>query len=291
MEKLDDSMLAYACSILADTNKGLSGSDIIKYSSMFSVRFNRPIPHTDYPFIPRTLPKSCVLKENINSFPLDEQIQIINFIVSLDKFIDSDEAKNIISFICSRYKDAEAIIYVSKIWPNVEETFNILRHGADSVSSLEGSREIISIFKDWVENNGGWKDIRDAGSRIRENVVRRMILLGAKKYLSDQNLDFNCDNNIGVGEEDIKISRGNDKTVIEIKLSSNPKCKNGFEKQILRYSEAEHTTNMIFVLFNLDNEKSVNEIISLYNEKRSNGILVPELIIIDSTQKESASNL
>jgi len=116
-------------------------------------------------------------------------------------------------------------------------------------------------------------------------------LLGSKTYLKNQNLDMNCESNLGVGEEDIKISRGNDKTIIEIKLSSNSKCKHGFEKQLPRYAEAEHTENMIYCLVDLGDDQVVNTIRAIYEKSREEGKPVPELIIVDATQQKSASIL
>ena len=125
----------------------------------------------------------------------------------------------------------EADRYAKSIWPKVEVFYNILSHPDPSlISSHQGAMDALWIFKDWVENNGGWKDIQDVPSRIKEGTIQRMIFLGAKRLLQDNNLDMSCENNIGVGQEDFKICRGNDKTVIEVKLTSNPGCKHGFEK-------------------------------------------------------------
>lgn len=175
----------------------------------------------------------------------------------------------------------EAIDYVNITWPDIEGFFNVLQHSDPSyVSSLEGARDIIWAFKDWVENNGGWELIQNANPRIREHVIHKYIYLAAKMYLESQNLDMNCENNIGVGQEDLKISRGNDKTIIEVKLSSNPHCKDGYEKQLPRYAEAEHTKNMIFVLIILDDKIPQIQIQDS-----------PEYKTIDARVQKSASKL
>lgn len=178
-----------------------------------------------------------------------------------------------------RQKEAEAKKYVDSIWPRLESSFHVISH-SESKTSLEGARDILWIFKDWVENNGGWKDVQNVESSVKEKTIQRLIFLGAKTYLVDQNLDMTCEGNIGVGQEDFKISRGNDKTVIEVKVTSNPRCRHGYEKQLPRYAEAEHTNNMIFCLIDLGDEGVVEEI------KGLNG---PELYVIDATPKKSAS--
>lgn len=176
-----------------------------------------------------------------------------------------------------------AIAYADWLWPNIEGFFHVLEHAEPSyVSSIEGAHKIISIFKDWVENNGGWKDIQDCSSRYTEGAIHRWIQLGAKTYIDDHNLDMSFENNIGVGQEDIKISRGNDKTIIEVKLSSNQDCIHGYERQLPRYAEAEHTKNMIFVLVRVD-DKEWNIAKISDND--------PELIVIDSRRKKSASKI
>ncbi len=100
---------------------------------------------------------------------------------------------------------------------------------------------------------------------------------------------MNCENKIGVGQEDIKIISGNDKTVIEVKLTSNPRCKYGYERQLPRYAEAEHTVNMIYCLIDLGNEDVVKEVIELEARGKKEGRGVPKLIVIDAKPQKSAS--
>ncbi len=175
----------------------------------------------------------------------------------------------------------EAITYADRLWPGIEGFFHVMEHSQQPyVSSFEGAHKIIWIFKDWVENNGGWKDIQDCDSRYKEGAIHRWIQLGAKTYLEDHNLDMSCEANMGVGQEDIKISRGNDKTIIEVKLSSNSDCKHGYEKQLPRYAEAEHTKNMIFVLVYVDDR---NWRIVKNSEYK------PDIVSIDARPKKPAS--
>ena len=177
----------------------------------------------------------------------------------------------------------EAIEYADCLWPEIEPFFHVLEHSEQSyISSMEGAHKIIWIFKDWVENNGGWKDVQDCDSRYTEGVIHRWIQLGAKTYLEDQNLDMSFESNIGVGQEDIKISRGNDRTVIEVKLSSNSDCKHGYEKQLPRYAEAEHTKNMIFVLVIVDDKEW-----RIAKNVESD----PDIVMIDARPQRTASKL
>ena len=181
-----------------------------------------------------------------------------------------------------KQSEIKADHYVEAIWHRMEGFFHVLSH-SETISSRQGAIDILLIFKDWVENNGGWKDIQAAESSFREETIHRLIYLGAKTYLTDKNLDLTLEGNIGVGREDIKISRGNDKTIIEVKLTSNPNCRHGFEKQLPRYAEAEHTDQMIFCLIDLGDQKVVDEIKGLAGANK------PTLMIIDATPQKSAS--
>lgn len=49
------------------------------------------------------------------------------------------------------------------------------------------------------------------------------------------------------------VSRGNDKTVIKIKLSSNQDYLNGYQDQVKRYADAENTDNMVYVFIDVGN--------------------------------------
>ncbi|WP_028515203.1 hypothetical protein [Ruminococcus flavefaciens] len=75
MEKLDNSFLTYACSILADTNNGLSGHKIVELCNSYAVDFNKIIPHASYPF--EAANKRTALKENLQVFSAPEQFRII----------------------------------------------------------------------------------------------------------------------------------------------------------------------------------------------------------------------
>ena len=88
-------------------------------------------------------------------------------------------------------------------------------------SSIDAAIDVIGIFKDWVENNRGWAEIQDSPTKKREKTIQRLIHLGAKYYIETNNLDSSFECNAGAGAVDLKISRGSDRTVIEVKLSSN----------------------------------------------------------------------
>lgn len=181
--------------------------------------------------------------------------------------------------------------FITKFWQRIKSDFLFKKNEGDPkcVSSLNGAHGIIDVFKDWVENNRGWDEILNIESRKREKSVQRLIHLSAKYYVECHNLDLSCEANEGPGPVDFKISRGRDKTVVELKLSSNPDYLHGYEEQIERYAKAEKTDSMIYVLVDTGHQIRVKKLVSLYEESVIKGKKVPELIIIDSTQQVSAS--
>ena len=84
-------------------------------------------------------------------------------------------------------------------------------------------------------------------------MTQRLIHLSALQTVKINNLDFSCEVNNGHGPEDFKISRGNDKTVIELKLSSNSQYLHGYTDQIRQYAKSENTNKMIYVLIDVGN--------------------------------------
>lgn len=103
IDSIDDAFLTCACSVLADTNKGLSGRQIVDKCSSFAIRYGRNIPQSNYPFVPRTLPKSSALKQNLESFSADEQLQIIYELCESSKFYDSIEIVNLLEYMKEKY--------------------------------------------------------------------------------------------------------------------------------------------------------------------------------------------
>jgi len=95
MNNIPDVFLTKASEILADTDKGLSGSKIVKYFSDFAVDFNINIPYSNYPFPKETPNKRTAFKENLKVFTPEQQFKIITYLSDLDIFRDNDEMKKL----------------------------------------------------------------------------------------------------------------------------------------------------------------------------------------------------
>lgn len=159
----------------------------------------------------------------------------------------------------------------------------------DTKTSFQAAKDILDIFKDWVENNRGWSTIQETESAKREKVVQRLIHLGAKHYILSNNLDISFEPDAGRGPVDFKISRGGDITVGELKLSSNGQYLHGYTVQIEEYAAAERTQQKIFVFVDVGNPGRLKTITDKHQARIASGEGVPLLFIIDSTRKMAAS--
>ncbi len=157
-------------------------------------------------------------------------------------------------------------------------------------SSKEISMLIVNKFKNLIENNKVYELLYSDGKPRTEKIVQRAFLCVAESYCEANNLDVSPESDAGRGPVDFKMSNGLDKTIVEIKLTSNPKVVHGFKVQIEEYAKAERTENKIFLI--IDNggpQTRIEEVMKLYEMLKKNKENVPEVIIIDAKPKESAS--
>ncbi|MEF9876944.1 MAG: hypothetical protein RR772_08555 [Gordonibacter sp.] len=160
----------------------------------------------------------------------------------------------------------------------------------NDINSLQGALDVIAIFQDWVENHRGWDFIREAPSAKREKCVQLAISLAGKHYVQVNNLDFSSEPDAGRGPVDFKLSRANDKTVVEVKLSSNSQYLHGYQEQIQEYGKAENTSHLVYVYVDLgDHPRRLEKIKTAIKADEEKHASHPEAIIIDATPKKAAS--
>lgn len=198
--------------------------------------------------------------------------------------------------VVAAYKDEEADEYnlyndsayfLGKLLQKIKKTIDFSTVEDGEVDSLTGALEVAAIFKDWVENNRGWYEIQQAAGG--EKSVQRFVHACAKHYIKVNNLDFSCEANEGPGPVDFKISRGQDCTVVELKLSSNSDYLHGYQEQIQQYAKAEGTGNMVFILVDNGHEIRTNRLIEIHETDLRIGAIVPELVVVDANTRVSAS--
>lgn len=158
------------------------------------------------------------------------------------------------------------------------------------VSSLEAGHHIVERYKEWVEFHRGSEVLADVTSRKGEKVIQRTLHAAALDYCDINNIHIGPETDSGRGPVDFTISRGTDKTVIEIKLTSNQDCVHGIAVQIEEYAKAENTDNKIFVLVdNGINSERIDAVKRKREEMTEDGKHAADLIIIDAKLKASAS--
>lgn len=157
-------------------------------------------------------------------------------------------------------------------------------------TSFEASCKIVSAYQEWVEYHRGSLIIKASESRNAEKTVQRTIHATAIMYCTENNWDISPEEDGGRGPVDFKISRGNDKTVIEVKLTSNRDCVHGYETQIEEYAKAESTKDKVFVLIDTgDHSERIQDVEKKRQEMIEAGKSPAHIVVIDSKPKESAS--
>lgn len=159
-----------------------------------------------------------------------------------------------------------------------------------SSTSMEATIKILSEYKKWIEENKGSFVINESKSRHMEKIVQRTIHAVALMYCKEHNWDISPESDSGRGPVDFKISRGIDKTVVEIKLTSNQQCVHGLEVQIEQYALAEETNKKVFVLVDTGvGTFRIHDVLKKHEEMVENGKHPADIIVIDAKPKASAS--
>ena len=105
-DKIDDVFLTHAADILADTNTGLTGSEIVKFCNSYATDFNVNIPITSSNFgsfgsvVPN---KRTALYKNLVAFNACQQFKIIKELSELDKFANNEDVKKLKAQLYERF--------------------------------------------------------------------------------------------------------------------------------------------------------------------------------------------
>lgn len=104
MTTIDSAFLTHVTNVLADTEKGLSGSEICKHCSEYASRYgiSIPYPNTDIKNFPK---KSVVLRKNLEKFSIEQQVIIIRDFCNLEKIRTSQDVQLILLTLITQYAD------------------------------------------------------------------------------------------------------------------------------------------------------------------------------------------
>ena len=108
MGRIDDTFISHASDVLAETNSGLSGSQIVKYCNSYAIDFNVQIPVSspDFGKFGSVIPnKRTALYKNLQAFSDVQQFTIIKELCDLDFFKDNEAAQKLKVMLYTRYGD------------------------------------------------------------------------------------------------------------------------------------------------------------------------------------------
>ncbi|WP_375263358.1 hypothetical protein [Palleronia sp.] len=155
---------------------------------------------------------------------------------------------------------------------------------------------LISIFKNYVENQGGWELLfNDDGRPKSESACQRLFLGIVRQYCIANNIDLSAEVNIGRGPVDFKTSRGSKFcALIELKLANNSKFWSGLKKQLPKYLAAEEVKAGRFLIIAF-NESDVMRLNSIYDRisviAQETGYEITHEVVDAVFRPPSASNL
>lgn len=204
-------------------------------------------------------------------------------------FMNPEKAGRIIeSYKTSTVSEYDPLLDLDYLVGYLQNTYNANSDGDDD--SFSAAMEIVDNYQEWVEYHRGAAVIQEANSRSKEKTVQRTMHAVALVFCKKFNWDISPETDSGRGPEDFKVSRGCDKTVVEIKLTSNPDCVHGLEVQIEEYAKAEATDKKIFVLVNTgQNENRVAAVMRKHEEMTTAGLNPARVVVIDAKIKNAAS--
>lgn len=147
----------------------------------------------------------------------------------------------------------------------------------------------IESFKHQVEERDLWVSLKDEPEKHFQRVFEAFLRRVCELY----DVDISPEPSTGGGIVDFKVSQGNkSKICIELKLSQNQNILNGLTRQLPKYQSGEKTDKGVYVV--LDSgcpSRSYYELIEYIKEAKSSGLSTDHIILIDATEKLSASKL
>lgn len=147
----------------------------------------------------------------------------------------------------------------------------------------------IESFKHQVEEKGLWRSLKGESEKHFQRVFEAV--LGRTSELYD--VDISPETSTGNGIVDFKFSQGNgSKICVELKLSQNQNVLNGLLHQLPQYQRGEGANKGIYVVLDSGNpSKSYCQLIECIEKYKSSGQSTNHIILIDATEKLSASKL
>ena len=204
--------LSYAARILADTNKGLSGSEICKFCTQYAVEYEKSIPYARQPFKQGTsnINKAQALEANLTCFEPEQQFLIIRKLCELDKFSDNSKVSDLKLTLVKKYSHFAPL----EISEQIQEIGNQVRHWLEDYSEAKKHYEsalekknnkiyernllddlrcsLEALVKDILQSKSSVENLKsDLGNYLKQNNVnveiRNLYITLLKFFLEYQN--------------------------------------------------------------------------------------------------------
>ncbi|MGQ8337881.1 hypothetical protein ACUNWD_15130 [Sunxiuqinia sp. A32] len=154
-------------------------------------------------------------------------------------------------------------------------------------------KDICQEFKDLIENKGMFKLlVNKAGERVPEKTAQLLFFGVAYSYCSANDLKLSPEVDSGNGPVDFNLSQGFKANInVEMKIADNKKLEKGLWSQLEIYNRAENSYKSIYLIVKYDDlyDKKIAQLERVLIYRKGRGENLPELVIVDSTFKESAS--
>lgn len=191
--------------------------------------------------------------------------------------------------INNTYEKAQS--FYSEIRPNLIK----IKQDPSKMPVLEIVEFLVEELKSNIIDQKGYTVIMPTKNKfIAEPKISKFVQLIFQNRIKDAgfNIDISPETNSGHGPVDFKISRGDDKVLLENKVGTNPKLLSCIDegKQLHAYLRQEQCTDAYLLVFtcNENQLKKVKELVGKAENYKSNYNIVVE--DIDCSWKESASN-
>lgn len=154
--------------------------------------------------------------------------------------------------------------------------------------------EIVENFRHLIEHQGLNKELYQTDKKARhESTAQRLFFAVAFSHCKANNVDVSPEIDVGTGKVDFKFSKGfNQRVLVEIKLSTNPKTVAGYSSQLEIYKQAQQTMRAIYLVIDVGSMgKKQERLIAERNAATQHGDPLSELEFIDGLLKPSPSKL
>lgn len=213
----------------------------------------------------------------------------------LEKY--SQDSKNHGAYDLNEDKQMLNSIYeiANKFYKDSKSVLLDISYNNEFISVKEVSEKLIEYLKTVMTDKKGYELLKNSNGRfIKEPLISKFVHIIFDARIKDAgfNVDISPETNAGNGPVDFKISRGDDKVLIENKISSNPKLLGCIDenKQIHTYLKQEECKNAYLVIF-YDKESDLEKIRSLIKKSEEyKGKYRIYVKGVDCIKKESASH-